>query len=73
MQTALLRIPAAAAILCSATMAFEDSDAVLRRFLERIRTDLDRLPNLVCSSMSTGSAAARRISLGASWTRSDWR
>lgn len=49
MQTALLRIPAAAAILCSATMAFEDSDAVLRRFLERIRTDLDRLPNLVCT------------------------
>ncbi len=49
MQTALLRIPALAAILCSSTFGFEDSEEILQRFLKRVRTDLDRLPNLVCT------------------------
>ena len=49
MQYALLRIPAVAAILSSANLGFEDPDAVLQKFLQRVRADLDQLTNIVCA------------------------
>jgi hypothetical protein len=68
MQSALLRIPAAAAILCTTSLGFGESDAILQRFLARVRNDLNRLPSLACTQ---DVERFRRSSTEQQWAKLD--